>query len=213
MQRLGRINATVPDLAGAATAGALAELVLRDAPVRFVLAGFSLGGFVALEMVARAPNRVSRLALIATTARPVPQAQAAARQADWEAARHEAVDAVVARDLWPIYVAASRREDRALRETVLAMARDIGRAAWERQVQAALTRPDSRHGLTRVAVPTLVMTGSEDKLCPPEHAREMGAAIPGARTVLLPGVGHFLPLEAPDALAAEMAALLAQAPR
>jgi pimeloyl-ACP methyl ester carboxylesterase len=208
LARLGRSDAIVPDVTTHHTARALAAAVLANAPPRFALAGFSLGGFVALEMINLAPDRVAALALISTTARPLSDAEIVARRTRWAVTRDEPVAMVVARDLWPIYVATSRRHDDDLRDLILRMADDVGRSAWVRQFDVALSRKDMRPILGSIRAPTLVITGEEDKLCPPDHAAEMGKGIPGATLEILPETGHFLPLETPNRLAQAMSRII-----
>lgn len=208
LARLGRPDAIVPDLTTHHTARALAAAVLATAPPRFALAGFSLGGFVALEMINLAPDRVSAFALISTSARPLSHVEIAARRTRWAVTQVEPVVTVVARDLWPMYVAASRQYDDDLRGLILRMADDVGRSAWVRQFDVALSRRDMRPILGSIRVPSLVITGEEDKLCPPEHAAEMGEGIPGAKLEILPETGHFLPLETPNRLAQAMSRII-----
>jgi pimeloyl-ACP methyl ester carboxylesterase len=118
------------------------------------------------------------------------------------------VATVVARDLWPIYGAASRQHDHDLRDLILRMARGGGRLAWARQFDIALTRRDMRPILGSIQIPTLVTCGEEDKLCPPELAAEMANGIAGATLEILLDAGHFLPLEAPDRLAHAMSRII-----
>jgi pimeloyl-ACP methyl ester carboxylesterase len=89
------------------------------------------------------------------------------------------------------------------------MADDVGAAAFDRQLAAQATRIDERPGLADVRVPTLVLAGAQDRLCPPERHEEIAALVPGAGLEVLPGVGHLLPLEAPARVAEALGTWLA----
>lgn len=183
----------------------MADRLLDRAPARFALLGFSLGGIVALEMAARAPDRIAGLALLDSNARAVPPADHAGRRA---AAQVEPdMRAVVAR-LWPDYVAASARADDAVRTMVEAMADTLGHATLIRQTEIALTRTDSRPRLAALHMPALIVAGAEDALAPPALQQEIADSLPDATLALIPDAGHFAPLEAPDAVAAQVAAWL-----
>lgn len=208
LARLPGIEAQVPRLDGAATVPAMAARLLAGLPERFALGGFSLGGIVALELVARAPARVARLALLDTTARPDPPDRRAARRDAVARARTLGLDRYVADDLWPHAVAADARADGATRALVEAMAARLGVEAFGRHSAMATHRADSRPRLSAIAVPTLVLCGEEDRPCPVEVHREIAEAVPGARLVVVPGAGHFALIERPDAVAAAVAAWL-----
>lgn len=198
----------VGDMTGAESTPALAAKLLADAPPRFALAGFSLGGIVALEMIAQAPERIERIALLATNARPDPAANAAPRRAAVERARGHGM-ATFIDDSWPRPVAPSNAADGALRALLVAMAESGGDAVLASQSEVAIHRADSRPRLKDIAVPALVLCGEDDVVCRPDAHREMAELIPGATLAILPGAGHFVLLEAPDAVAAHLRAWLA----
>src|SRR5690606_6059545 len=114
----------VPTLRGNSAAEA-ARLILTEAPERFMLLGFSLGGIVALEIAALAPERVAGLALIDATARPDPEAKASPRRKAVSKARMQGMDGYIL-DSWATLVSRANAKDEALRETIMAMARDAG---------------------------------------------------------------------------------------
>jgi pimeloyl-ACP methyl ester carboxylesterase len=181
------------------TMAAIARRILDDAPPRFALAGLSMGGYIALEMVRRAASRVDRLALLNTGARnDPPEAQEVRRQriALTESGRF----AEMAESMWPMQVHPDRRADAALRRIYLDMCNDVGPEAFVRQQQAIMTRADSRPLLSSISCPTLVLVGAQDELTPPHLADEMAAAISGARLVKLPDCGHLSALERPEAV-------------
>lgn len=196
----------VPNL-DAASMAEMAEAVLDAAPKRFALAGLSMGGYVAMEIVRRAPSRVTRLALISTTARPDAPEQTAMRRELIALARGDRFALVMPR-LLPKLISAHRRDDAALKRLVIEMADAVGAEAFARQQTAILSRPDSRDDLGRVAVPTAIVCGDADELTPPDRHREMAALVGGATLTVIPGAGHLATLEAPDAVTAALRAWL-----
>ncbi|WP_186120233.1 alpha/beta fold hydrolase [Burkholderia gladioli] len=182
---------------------AMAAAILASAPPRFALAGFSMGGYLAHEILRRTPERVTRLALLSTSARADQPIQVEMRQALLEAATHGDYDTVLANaTLNTAHV--SLRRDPVFAATKRRMAADIGRAAFARQTAAVIGRPDSRRELPSIAVPSLVLVGDSDPVTPPELAREMAEAIPGAKLVIVPECGHTSPLERPEAVNAAL---------
>lgn len=198
-----------PAMRGARTAADLARLLLENLPPRFALAGFSLGGIVALEMIARAPERVARLALIDTTARADPPENRRARRNAVARAAEVGVERYVTHKLWSLYVSPDQTANAENRALVGAMSAAGGLAAFDEQSEVAINRADSRPRLPAIAVPTLVLCGEAERLCPPEVHREMAAAIPGARLAIIPNAGHFALIEQPGAVAAEFGRWLA----
>ena len=211
IERLPGVDARVVPLDGADTVPELAAALLEGLPSRFAMLGFSLGGMVALEIVARAPERVARLALVDTNPRPDPPANQAPRRAAAERAASMGVGPFVAEVLCPTYFA--QGAPASLAALAVAMAEDLGLDAMRRHVELAIHRADSRPRLGAIAAPTLVLCGAEDRLCTPETHRSMADAIPGATLVVIPGAGHFTPIEAPVATARAVAAWLAGPPQ
>jgi len=178
---------------------AIANRVLDDAPPRFALAGLSMGGYVALEMMRRAPERVAKLALLDTNGRDdSPEAQQK-RRANIALAESGRFDQVI-EDVWPALVHPDRRADAALKQIHVAMCNDVGPQAYVRQQKAILTRADSRPLLPSIRCPALVLVGAEDELTPPFLSEEIAAGISGARLVKVPECGHLSTLERPDAV-------------
>lgn len=183
---------------------AIVERLLAAAPARFALCGLSMGGYIAFEVMRQAPERVSRIALLDTSARPATPESNAMRQEMIDLAEAGQYDRVMAMQ-WQRLVAPARREDAALRDVVRRMALEGGTGAFVRQQRAIMGRPDSRPDLKRYAVPALVLVGTQDVLTPPDHAREIAAGISGARLVEIEGCGHLATLESPDTVTAELA--------
>lgn len=191
------VAATVADLSAADSMEALARSVLAEAPERFALAGLSMGGYVAFEIMRQAPERVTRLALLDTTARPDTAEQTERRKALIYLTQDGRFNQVMPR-LLPMLIPPARRDDRALVETVVGMADRIGADAFVRQQTAIMHRSDSRPSLPAIGCPTLVLGGREDALTPPEVMAEIAAGIPGARHLIIDQCGHLSPLERPE---------------
>ena len=186
----------VADLTLDDSVGAMADRVLAWAPARFALAGLSMGGYVAQEIMRRAPDRVTRLALLDTSARADSDEQRRRRRGLIALARQGRFKGVTPR-LLPLLVHPDRLADTELVEIVTGMAERVGRDAFLRQQTAILGRPDGIADLSRIDCPTLVLCGRQDALTPPELHEEMAFHIPGARLVQIPDSGHLPTLERP----------------
>jgi pimeloyl-ACP methyl ester carboxylesterase len=186
----------VADLTRDESLPAMARRVLAEAPPRFALAGLSMGGYLAQEIMRQAPERVSRLALLDTTARSDTPEQAARRRGLLELARKGEFQGVTPR-LLPVYLHPDHLGDKAITDTVIAMARRIGQDAYLRQIAAIMARPDGREDLKRIAVPTLVLCGREDQATPYKLNAEIAASISGATFVAIERCGHLATLEKP----------------
>lgn len=177
----------------------MARSILAAAPARFALIGLSMGGYLSFEIMRLAPERVAKLALLDTSARPESAAQSENRRVQMALAGQgrliEAVDSSFPRQVHP-----SRRDDTTLRATFRLMAEETGAAAYIRQQTAIMGRADSRPGLGGIRCPTLVLVGDSDELTPPEAAREIAAGIAGSRFVEVPRCGHVSTLEQPAAV-------------
>jgi pimeloyl-ACP methyl ester carboxylesterase len=177
----------------------IARSILANAPPRFRLAGLSMGGYISLEIVRQAPERVERLALLDTSARPETPEQTQRRLPLIElakAGRHLEINST----LWPVLVHRSRQGDKELRATVDAMMAETGAEAVVRQFQAIISRIDSRPTLPSIRCPTLVIVGEGDQITPVAFNREIAAGIPGAHLEVLPDCGHLSTLEQPEAV-------------
>jgi pimeloyl-ACP methyl ester carboxylesterase len=190
---------TVADHTRDDSMSAIAQRILSLAPPRFALVGLSMGGYIAFEILRRAPERVVKLALLDTTARPDLPEQTEQRKLQIEMARDGRFDAI-ARLLFPRFVAASHQGDRTLQRIVRTMADDTGAEAFARQQTAIMNRVDSRPSLAAIACSTLVVVGEQDALTPPDRAAEIAAGIQGAQQVVVPDCGHLSTLEQPETL-------------
>jgi pimeloyl-ACP methyl ester carboxylesterase len=178
---------------------AMARRILAAAPPRFALAGLSMGGYIAFEILRQAPERVARLALLDTGARAETPERTEQRKPLIALARSGRF-AEIFESQYPTLVHRSRHSDAALMAAVRTMNQETGPEAYLRQQAAIMSRPDSRPGLAAIACPTLVLVGDSDEPTPPELAREMAAAIPGAKLVVVPECGHLSTMERPQAV-------------
>jgi len=193
----GKVECLVGDTTKDDTAAGMAARILASAPERFQLAGLSMGGYVVFEILRRAPERVSKLALLDTQARPDTDEQRERRKGLMRLAEIGRFKGVTPR-LLPMLVHEDRLSDTTLTEIVIGMAERIGKDAYLRQQNAILTRKDSRPMLPALAIPTLVVCGLQDALTPPDRAEEMATMIPGARLELIDRCGHLSSLEHPE---------------
>jgi pimeloyl-ACP methyl ester carboxylesterase len=176
---------------------------LATAPPRFALAGLSMGGYIAFEIMRQAPERVARLALLDTGARAEAPEQTERRKvviALAKSGRYAEVPDIA----FPIYVHRNRHNDMALKQIVRIMAAETGVEAFLRQQQAIISRLDSRPALGAIKCPTLVLVGDGDEATPPELAREIAGAIGGARLEIIANCGHLSTLEQPEKVTAAL---------
>ena len=181
------------------TIGDSARHVLDNAPPRFALAGFSMGGYVAFEILRQARERISAVALISTSARADTPDRLDARKA--MITRAEAGDyAALVDELLPLVVHPDRACDAALTGAIRDMALRIGADAFVRQLKVIMSRPDSRGELGLIDCPCLILCGNEDTLTPSDQALEMHDGIAGSEIELIETCGHYSPMEQPEAV-------------
>ena len=195
-----------PQIASVIKGASVAEMsraVLGAAPERFALAGLSMGGYVAWEILRVAPARVARLALLDTSARADTPEQTAARRKLIKLAQDGRFDEVP-RKMLPMLIPPDRLDDAELTSEVLDMAESVGPEAFVSQEEAIIERPDSREGLKNIACPTLVLCGREDTVTPLRLHEEMASLIPNARLRVVEGCGHLSTLERPEEVSAAL---------
>jgi pimeloyl-ACP methyl ester carboxylesterase len=182
----------------AETMSALASLFLADAPPRFALAGLSMGGILAMEILHQAPDRVARLALLDTN----PFAEAAATQArrgpQIDRALAGDLEGVMRKDMKPNYLAPGPNKP-AILDLCMEMALSLGPDVFARQSRALRDRPDQQVALAAFKGPALVLMGAEDRLCPLDRHQLMHDLMPQSRLHIIPGAAHLPPLEQPAA--------------
>jgi len=192
-----RIDPWIADLTADDSIADMARRVLAEAPwQRFALVGHSMGGYVALEIMRNAAERVERLALIDTQARPDTLEAVDRRRALIELARTGRFQEVAER-LIPVVFDSVEVVEPELVALHRDMARTVGVEAFLRQQRAIMDRVDSRPSLPAIRCPTLVLCGAHDLLTPLDRHEEMVSAIAGAKLIAVPSAGHFSPLERP----------------
>jgi pimeloyl-ACP methyl ester carboxylesterase len=200
------VRSHVADLTQDGSMPAMAQKALAAAPPRFALAGLSMGGYVALEIMRQAPERVTHLALLDTSARADDEARRETRRKGIEMVGQGRFIGV-SRGLLASLLA-RHHLGTPLAQEVQAMSERVGPEAYVRQQTAILNRIDSRPLLPAITQPTLVGVGEADKLTPPDLADEMAAAIPGAELVRFPDSVHLPTMENPGAVVSAMQAWL-----
>jgi len=191
----------VPDLSQDDQLGPMAQRVLSSVPESFALAGLSMGGYLAMEIMRQAPDRVQRLALVDTSPLPDSPEQTERRRGFIDLARRGNFRGVTQR-LLPGLVHPDRAGDAAMLAVLQEMAGRVGREGFIRQQQAIMTRPDSRRDLGLFHCPTVVICGRQDALSPVEVHADMAAALPKSALVVVEDSGHLTPLEQPHAVSA-----------
>jgi pimeloyl-ACP methyl ester carboxylesterase len=194
---------TVADHRRDADIETLAARILSSAPPRFALAGLSFGGYIAFEMMRQAPGRIAKLALLDTSARADTPEQTASRKT-WIAMAQTGRYGEIPDLSIPRYLHRDHQNDAAMTGLVRQMIEETGPDAFVRQLQAIMSRPDSRPLLASIRCPTLVLVGDGDIATPPELHREIAAGIAGARLVIVPHCGHLSTIEQPDAVNAAL---------
>jgi pimeloyl-ACP methyl ester carboxylesterase len=201
-----RMDCHVVDYGLLDSIGAMAQHVLDTAPApTFALAGHSMGGRVALEVLRRAPERVHHLALLDTGTAPLAGGVAGAKEKAGrkillEIASQQGMRAMAAQ--WARPMIHPSRHGTPLFEAVLDMLERSSAEQFAAQINALLTRPDADPVLPTIACPTLVLTGREDLWSPPEQHERMAAAIAGAQLCIAEQCGHMSTLEQPDVVSA-----------
>ena len=183
----------------------MAQRVLDAAPERFVLVGFSMGGFVARVLALMAPERVTGVAFIATSARGYSDEEIERRKAALRDGRprQRAAPRSTALGLHP-----DREHDPVLLERLRGMQRRLGREVHARQ--AALARPDGYADLERIACPSLVVACRQDRLRSFAETERMARHLPSTRFAIIEDCGHMAPLERPRELTALLAGWIAE---
>lgn len=197
-----RMDCHVVDYGLLDSIGAMAQHVLDTAPApTFALAGHSMGGRVALEVVRRAPQRVSHLALLDTGTHPLASGVAGAKEKAGrkillEIASQQGMRAMAMQ--WARPMIHPSRHGTPLFEAVVSMLERSNAEQFAAQINALLTRPDAGPVLPTIACPTLALTGREDLWSPPEQHAEMASAIQGAQLCIVEQCGHMSTLEQPE---------------
>lgn len=185
----------LPEVAGTDRMEALAAAVLRDAPPRFALAGLSMGGILAMEVLRQAPERVERLALLDTNPLSEAEEVKAARRDRMARVEQGHLPEIVREEMKPLYLA-DRKQD--LLDLCYDMALRLGPEVFLRQSRALMERPDQTATLRAFRGPALVLHGAEDRLVLLDRARLMADLMPQAILEIVPASGHLPTLEQPE---------------
>lgn len=161
------------------------------------IAGFSMGGMVALAVAGRCPERIAKLALLNSNAHAEIPERHRARLQHLAAARRDGLAAMVERLYLPNYL---QRDQPCSRKVIVDMAKNLGIDCFEAQLEALASRPDSSETLRNIHCPTLILGSANDPLCPPEVQIGMHKITPGSDLLLLGDCGHFSTLERPRAV-------------
>jgi pimeloyl-ACP methyl ester carboxylesterase len=197
----GRVPLHLAPITESASVAELASDILEAAPPRFALAGLSMGGIVAMEVVRQAPERINRLALLDTNPRPELEEVRRRREPQIDKVHAGGLKEVMRDELKPNYLAnGPRRQD--VLDLCMEMALDLGADVFERQSRALQTRPDQQETLKSVTCPTLVLMGADDRLCPRDRHELMHRLIAGSTLEIIDSAGHLPTLEQPDAVTA-----------
>lgn len=177
---------------------ALAGEVLATAPPRFALAGLSMGGIVAMEMLRQASDRIERIALLDTNAEAETPKVQARRLPQIDTVRAGGLAEVMRDEMKPYYLFDGPKKPPIL-ELCMEMAQALGPDVFIRQSEALMTRPDQTDTLKSATLPALILCGRHDRLCPIERHTLMADLIPGAVLEVIEDAGHLPTLEQPEA--------------
>jgi len=179
----------------------MAKRMLDAAPPTFAYAGLSMGGYMAFEMMRLAPERVTKLALLDTSARDDPPERTEIRKE--MIALAEAGDfETVKQNMLPIFLHPARVTQQEFVDIAYGMSDRIGREVFIQQMTAIMNRRDSRPILGDIDTPTTVICGRQDQGTPLEVSEEMAEAIPNARLCVVEDCGHLSTIEQPEAVTA-----------
>jgi len=191
-------DVVVGDITGFDSIGAIADSVLSTAPEKFALAGLSMGGIVAMQIMAQAPHRVERLALLDTNPCAELVAMKTRRVSQLKKVKAGLLPVVMRDEMKPNYLASGHGKQ-AILDLCLEMAEDLGADVFHRQSHALRDRADQQETLRNISVPSLILCGREDRACPVERHTLMHRLIPDSTLVIVEGAGHLPTLEKPEA--------------
>lgn len=175
----------------------MVEYMLDSVSGEIIVIGLSMGGYVAQEAARIAPDRISAIALLSTSAQPDDEARKRQRHELIKLSEIGRFKGVTPR-LLPRFLSAEALEDEAMCQTVMDMAAEIGQKHFTSQQYAIMARRDQRPYLPSFHKPSLVLCGMADELTPPQLSEEMAGLLPRAELVLLDKIGHLSSLEAPE---------------
>jgi len=192
------------DLGAETTMQALASKVLEDAPDNFILGGLSMGGILAFEVFRQAPNRVKGLILMDTNSADEKLEVSQKRYALVDKAKAGEFESITPDVLMPLLIHPNQLNNKQLTEQISQMALNIGANRFEAHAHALATRPDSRPLLGDIKIPTLVITGRDDLLCPIDNHLLMAKHIENVSLHVIPNCGHLSTMEQPQRVTAHI---------
>ncbi len=204
IERLNVAAVLCVTLTGVESAQQASQRLLGMLPPRFLLAGFSLGAIVALQIAADAPERLKGLALMSANPLTDPPENAAPRREAVRTAQMQGMADWLISSLWQRYVAPERLNDRALQEIICQMAQECGITTLAQQSEIAIYRLDNRTAFKALTCPTLLLNGAQDVICTPHHHQLLAASNANVTWHTVEAGGHFIPLETPDAVASPL---------
>jgi len=200
------VETRVPDFRHCDSLDAMADIVLADAPEHFYLAGHSMGGRAAMQVLSKAPERIIKLALLDTGIHPAGTSgqEKQKRQALIDLAEKEGM-AALARQWGMPMIHADRHDDDALMNTFFGMIESYSLESYKGQVKALLDRPDAGPFLSTAPADTLVLCGRQDTWSTPEQHEDIAAALPDhPQVVIIENSGHMVTMEQPEAVTRAM---------
>lgn len=168
---------------------------------RLVVAGFSLGGVIAVHITLALAHRVCGLILLDMNGEADVPGNAVNRRAAVARAREKGVANFIANETWPTHVAKSHLDDDPLRREIIRMAEETGIEGFANQAEIAISRPRAIDSLPQITVPVQVICGAEDRITPPQLTRDIAQALSQAQYTLIEDAGHFAILEQPEVIA------------
>lgn len=192
------INCIVPKLTGSDDLGDIAAKILREAPDKFAVAGLSMGGIVAFELWRQAPERITHMALLDTTPFSDAPEKRTLRMTQIEQALDGRLRELAIESLKPLYLAEANRDNEEMLGVLLDMALDHGPEVFRQQSLALRDRRDNVELLCTIDVPTVVICGAEDSVCPVSYHEYMATRIREAELIIIDDCGHISTMEQPE---------------
>ncbi|MFN3450563.1 MAG: alpha/beta fold hydrolase [Sphingorhabdus sp.] len=190
----------IADLTSQISISDMAAYILNNAPMKFSIAGHSMGARVALSVVDQAPDRVERIALLDTGVHPATDYEPAKRQIMVDLSARSGMQALADQWLPPMVKEGALDSNPTLRQQLCDMVGRMSPEIHKRQITALLNRPDARAQLSHISCPVLIGVGEFDRWSPPEQHEEIAAGILHAEYIVFPDSGHMAPMEAPEAV-------------
>ncbi len=187
----------VADVSKQCSIADMAVSILSTVQKPFILAGLSMGGIVAFEVLRQAPEQVLGLALLDTNAKAEPEERKKLRFEQINAVHKGQLLDIIEQDLMPKYLAVKNQQDKAIKKIIIDMAISLGEQVFERQSHALMGRQDSMASLANISCPTEVLCGEDDALCPVETHTLIADRIPHANLTVVKECGHMSTLEDP----------------